>query len=131
MDGFCQGIAGALLATVLCIALSRQSKDMALLLGLAVSAMIFLLSGRYLQPVLEFLRSLQDLGDVDSQWVQLMLKAVGIGLTGQIAALLCADSGNSALAKSIEILTAGAILWLSLPLMTALMELIQKILGEL
>ncbi len=131
MNGFYQAVAGALIAVVLTLALSRQSKEFALLLGLAVCAMILLLTARYIQPVLDFLDSLEVLGSLDGEWVQIMLKAVGIGLTAQIAALLCADSGNGALARSVEILAAGTILWLSLPLMTAFLELIQRILGAL
>jgi hypothetical protein len=45
--------------------------------------------------------------------------------------MVCADAGNASLGKVLQILASAVILWLSLPVFTALIELIQKILGEL
>ncbi len=131
MSVYFQTVAGVLLTIILALVVGRQNKDVSLLLVLAVCAMVLVLAGQYLEPVINFLNSLQSLISLDGEWISVMLKAVGIGLTAQIASLLCADSGNGALARAVEILAVGAILWLSLPLMTALMELIQKVLGEL
>lgn len=131
MTGYLQVIAGALVAVVLGLALSKQGKDITLLLGLAVCCMVLAAAIAYLKPVMEFITKLKSIGQLDSQWISVMLKAVGIGLIAELSSLICADSGNSALGKTIQILASAAILWLSVPLMSALMDLIQKILGEI
>ena len=59
------------------------------------------------------------------------MKATALGIISQIASMLCADAGNSALGKGIEIVAVCAILWISLPLLTALTDLIQDTLGQL
>ena len=93
--------------------------------------MVLAVGAVYLQPVLDFVRELQTLSGLDPQMLTVVLKAVGIGLISEIAALICLDAGNAALGKGIQILASLTVLWLSLPLMRALLELVQKILGEI
>ena len=58
-------------------------------------------------------------------------EAVGIGLICEITAVVCHDSGNDSLGKMLQIIGSAVILWLSLPVFRALIDLIQSILGEL
>lgn len=104
---------------------------MALILTVAVSCMVLLVALDYIKPVVEFIKRLESVADMDAQWITVMLKAAGIGLVAQISMLICADSGNSALGKTIQILSSAAVLWLAIPLMNALIDLIQRILGEI
>ena len=131
MEGFLQAFAAVLLAVILGLVLAKQSKDWAVLLTTGVSCMVLAVGAVYLQPVLDFVRELQILSGLDPQMLTVVLKAVGIGLISEIAALICLDAGNAALGKGIQILASLTVLWLSLPLMRALLELVQKILGEL
>jgi stage III sporulation protein AD len=131
MELFLQVLAGVLLTVVLGIALGKQNKDMSMVLTLAVCCMVLAAAISYLRPVIEFVQQLEVLGGLDSEMLQIMLKAVGIGLISQIAVLICGDCGNAALGKTIQILASAVVLWLSLPLMRALLEMIQKILGDL
>ena len=131
MEGFLQAFAAVLLAVILGLVLAKQSKDWAVLLTTGVSCMVLAVGAVYLQPVLDFVRELQTLSELDPQMLTVVLKAVGIGLISEIAALICLDAGNAALGKGIQILASLTVLWLSLPLMRALLELVQKILGEL
>ena len=131
MGTYFQIIAGALVAVILSLALSKQGKEISILLGVAVCCMVLLAAVHYLKPVMELIGKLQTVGQLDSKWVSIMLKAAGIGLISELASMICTDSGNAALGKAIHILSCGAILWLSIPLMNALIELVQKLLGEL
>ncbi len=130
MENFWQSTAAVLLAVVIGIALSRQGKDSHLLLTLAVCCMVAGVAISYLTPVISFIYQLQAVSQIDQELLQILLKAVGIALVGEITALICADGGNSALGKSIQLLSAAVILWLSLPLLQKLLELLQDILGE-
>ena len=131
MELFLQVLAGVLLTVVLGIALGKQNKDMSMVLTLAVCCMVLAAAISYLRPVIEFVQQLEVLGGLGSEMLQIMLKAVGIGLISQIAVLICGDSGNAALGKTIQILASAVVLWISLPLMRALLEMIQTILGDL
>lgn len=130
MEVFWQGAAAVLVAVVLGLTLNKHGKETNILLTIGVCCMVACGAMWYLKPVISFLRQLQDIGQLDNEMLQILLKSVGIGLVGEIAALICTDAGNGALGKTVQLLTSSTILWLSLPLLTALLELVQEILGE-
>ena len=130
MTGFWQAIAAVLLTVVVGIALSKQGKDSQLLLTLAVCCMVLGVAMSYLSPVISFIQKLQSIGQLNSELLQILLKSVGIAMVGEIAGLICSDGGNAALGKSIQLLSGAVILWLSLPLLQQLLDLLQDILGE-
>ena len=129
MERFLQAAAGIMAAVIMWIILSKQGKEYALLLSLGACCLVLLVMFRFLEPVLDLLRQLQTLGNLQPEWLSVMLKAVGIGLVVEMGALICSDAGNAALGKTLQILGAAAVLWLSIPLMNSLVELLQEILG--
>ena len=129
MELYFKGAAGILLAAVLGLALQKQEKDLSAVLTAAVLAMAAVLMLRLLEPVLELLRQLEQVGNLRSDALELLLKAAGIGLTAEVAGLVCADAGNAALAKMLRLLGTAAILCLSVPLFTALLECITEMVG--
>ena len=129
MEWFLQAAAGVMAAVVMWIILSRQGKEYALLLSLGACALVLVAMFRFLEPVLELMQQLQTLGNLQPEWLSVMLKAVGIGLVVEMGALICNDAGNAALGKTLQIFGAVTVLWLSIPLMNTLMELLQQILG--
>ena len=130
MDAVLKVVGGALIAVILGLTLRQQGKDIALLLSAAVCCMVVAVGVAYLTPVVDFVRQLQENTGTDPEFLRILLKSVGIGLLGEIAGLICADAGNAASGKTVQILTASVILWLSLPLMSTLLELVQKMMEE-
>lgn len=130
MTAFWQVLAGVLISVVMGLALSKQGRDITLLMSIAVCCMVLLVAVSYLKPVLDFVNQLKTVGNLDNNLLKIMLKAVGIGLIAEIATLICNDSGNSALGKTVQILASAVLLWLAIPLMGSLLELVQKIVGE-
>lgn len=131
MTLFLQVCGGVLLAVIMVLTLKRHSKETGTILAVAVCAMTALAALNYLKPVLDFLDTLEKLGGLDRDMVSILLKATGIGILTEIAALVCKDAGNESMGKSLQLLGTAVIMFLSLPLFTALIELLQKILGEL
>ena len=84
----------------------------------------------YLKPVIAFIQQLRSVGNLDSEMLAVLLKVVGTAMIGEIAALVCVDAGNAAMGKALQILTVATILWLSLPMFTALLDLVETILGN-
>lgn len=131
MTLFLQAAAAALLAVVLGLCLEKQGKDIAVLLVMAVCVMILTVTISCLKPVVDFLERLQRIGDLNSSMVSTLFKIVGIGMISEIAAMVCGDAGRASLGKALQILAGAMILWLSIPIFTVLLELIQSILGGL
>jgi len=128
---FWKTAAGILVGVVLILAVGKQEKDLALLLTMAVSVMAALAAFSYLEPVLDFLYRLERLGDVQSGALGILLKITGISLVTELTGNICRDSGNGALAQGMQLLGSAAILSQSLPVLESLLDLIQRILGEL
>lgn len=128
MDDFIKASAVALVAVILSLILAKQNKDISVLLVTAVCAVIVIAAMRYMHPVIEFIRKLKNIGQLDGELFGILLKAVGIGLLSEITGMICVDSGNGALAKTLQILSAVVIVWMSLPLFNSLLQLLEKIL---
>ncbi len=131
MNDYLKASALVLVGVILCLVLSGQNKYFPALIAIAISAMIGIAAMQYIRPILDFFAELQVNGNWNNELLSILLKAVGIGVLSEIVAMVCADSGNAALGKSLQFLTIAVILWLSLPLFEGLMELIGQLLGKL
>ena len=129
MTLFFQACGMILLAVILI--LLQSSREMGTVLSLGACAMALIIAVSYLSPVLDFIGTLESLGGLDGDLMEILLKSAGIGILTEIAALVCKDGGNASLGKAVQLLGTAVILWLSLPLFTALTELMGSILGEL
>lgn len=128
MDGMLKAVAGALITALLGLILQKQGKEYALVLAVAVSIVGACLALTYIKPVFSFLEELRELANIDVEIYRILLKAVGVGLIGEISAVICSDSGNASLGKMLQLLSAAVILWLSLPVLQQLMDLIKEVL---
>ncbi|MGN1028060.1 MAG: stage III sporulation AC/AD family protein [Faecousia sp.] len=131
MEPFWKAAALALIAGVLSLTLKNQDKEYAVLLSIAACLMVTAITVTYLNPVFAFLKELETLGDLRGDMLAILIKALGVGLASEIASMICTDAGNASLTKAIQLLGGAVILYLSVPMFSALMDLIQKIVGEL
>ena len=129
MGTFYQAAALVLVASVLGLVLSKQGKEMTVMLTIGVCCMVLVAAIAFLKPVLEFMHQLESLGKLNSQMVQILFKVVGIGMVSEIAGMICSDAGNSSMGKALQLLSNAVILWLSIPVFQTLLELIQQIIG--
>ena len=130
MTSFLQAIGLSFVAVTLAVSLSGKDRDITLLLGVGACCAVLFCAMEYLKPVMDLVRSLQTLSNVDPQILAVLLKAAAVGLISEIACLVCADSGNAALGKGIQILSASVILWLSVPLINELVKILQEMVGQ-
>ena len=128
MDGFLKTAASAIVTLVLYLTVSKHSKDLSTIIIAISCIMIAVTALHYLQPVISFFTQLRSIGKFDKETITILLRCVGIGILAEIVSLICVDSGNSALGKTLQLSGSIVILWLSLPLFTKLLELVEEIL---
>ena len=128
MTEYIKIVSGVLLAVMLAICLGKQGKDWSMLITVAVCCMVMAAVASFLEPVLSFLRKLQASTNLDPQVLEILFKAVGMGLVGEFAGRICQDSGYASMGKGIQLVTTGAVLWLALPLLESLLELVGSVL---
>ena len=131
MGIFLKACGAVLIAVILVLIVGKNSRDFALVLTVLVCSMVALTAMEYIRPVLEFLSQLEHLGGLDHNMIRILLKVAGIGLITEICSLVCADSGSGSLGKVMKLLGTSVMIWLSLPLYAMLIELLQRILGDI
>lgn len=131
MEGFWKATAAILLTVILIVAVGKQEKDISVLLGMAVCCLAGVIAISYLEPVVDLMWELGQLGEISGSTLGILMKAVGIALVSEIAGMLCSDSGSVSLGKMLQMLGSAAILYLSIPIFRGLLTLIQEILGEI
>ena len=130
MSIFVKASALALIVSVLYQMVSGRNKEIGTLLLVLGSSVILITAVSYIEPIFAFIRKLQTLGKLNNEMLEILLKSVGIGLLAEISVLVCNDMGNTSMGKTLQILATAAILWLSLPMLNSLLDLIGNLLGE-
>lgn len=128
MNTFLKIAAGILISALLSLILSKQSKDISVLLVLAVCCMTVSVAVQYIEPVIVLVQRLSSIAKLDGDMLKILIKSVGIGILAEIVSLICTDSGNATLGKTIQIIAVAVILYLSTPLFMKLISLIEDIL---
>ena len=128
MDAFVKVAACVLVTLVLYLTVEKQSKEIALIAVIVAVVMVASLAMSYMQSIISFFTRLQSMGNFSPENLSILLRCVGIGILAEIVSLICIDAGNAALGKILQFAAGIIILWLSLPLFTKLIELVEEIL---
>lgn len=128
MDVYVKAIACALIGVVLCLCLYGKGKEISILLAMLICVMVIGVGFSYLSSVFSFFGKLQQMIGLDNDLLNILLKAVGVAIMGEVAVLVCSDAGQASLGKAVQMLTSAVILWISLPLYTQILTLIEELL---
>ena len=120
-----------LLSVILCLTVGKTEKDIATILVMVVCCVAAGAAVKILEPVLDFLRELQQLCDLPEGVIGPLLKAVGVALVAEISASVCADAGNASLGKTLQMLGGAVVLSLSVPMLRSLMTIIKELISGL
>ena len=131
MQTFLKAIAGIIVGLLLWICLSKHNKEYATILTIVVCVAVLSVVITFLQPLIGFVEQLQNITNVDTDLITIVLKVVGVGILSEYVALVCKDSGNESMGKALQILSSIVVLWLSIPVFEKLLTLIDEILGSI
>ncbi len=117
-------VSGVLMALML-----KQTKpEFGMFISMAVCICIFIYLLSKLQTILGYLDQLERLVHIDGIYLDTVLKMLGISYMTQFASDLCKDAGHSAIASQIELFARVSILFLSFPVLLALVQMIGEVL---
>ena len=117
-------VSGVLMALML-----KQTKpEFGMSISMAVCICIFIYLMSKLQTILGYLDQLERLVHIDGIYLDTVLKMLGISYMTQFASDLCKDAGHSAIASQIELFARVSILFLSFPVLLALVQMIGEVL---
>ncbi len=114
------GITGVFLA----LQLKHSKPEFAVCLSIATSIFLLFLAAQKLEVVVESVKLIQSSLSVQTSYIQVLLKIIGITYISEFAADICRDAGYSTIAGQIGVFAKLSILALSIPIVTALLETI-------
>ena len=123
-------IAGAaVVAAVLAVMLRRYHAEYEMLLSLAAGVFLMLSLLNVLPQALGQVSDLLRAAALPGEYAVILFKALGICWLAQFAADSCRDAGESALASKVELAGKTAVLLTTLPLCSAVAELVTELAG--
>ncbi len=120
------GLAAVLLA--LQVKVGRPEYEIFLTMAACLCIFFFLVTK--LQIVLNAINQIQNYIRLDSRYVAILLKMIGITYVAEFSASLCRDAGYQAVAGQIELFGKLSILVSSMPVLLALLETISQFLSQ-
>ena len=119
------GITGVFLALFL-----KQTKpEYAVCVSVGTGILLLFLVAERLRLVIENIRLIQNAISIQSAYIQVLLKIIGITYISEFAADSCRDAGGAAVAGQIGVFATLSILAVSMPIVSALLQTIQSFLG--
>ena len=129
MQSFLQATVVGVIAVIFTALLKKNNKELAVLLSLAACVLIAIFLVDLAGPVVSYFSRLQNLAGLDNGLMTPLLKTVGIGILTQICSSVCSDAGENAIGNLIEICGSVLALYVALPLLEAVLEMVQTMCG--
>ena len=115
-------------SALIAVLLRQYSREQSLLLSIAACTVVAGGTFSLLAPVLSDVRDIFTQAGVSESYLSLIFKAAAICFITQITCELCRDSGENAIASAAEMWGRGAVAFISLPLVKALISQISELL---
>ena len=115
----------AVLSAVLCIIVRQYKPEMALGISIACGVLIM---GAVIAPSVELISQLTGAAGLDGGYSRTLFKALAVCYITQLGSDCCRDAGESAIAGKIELAGKAAVVVISLPVFSALAEIVTGLL---
>jgi len=121
-------IAIGLITVIMILVIKPTKPEIAILLGLAGSIIIFLFVIDMLDKVFSFFNQVVEKTGINGNLFTTLLKIIGVGYLAEFSASLCNDSGNNGIGEKILFAGKITILILSLPIFESILKIIMSLL---
>lgn len=119
----------AIFGIILAMILKNAKSELYIVISLALSVLIIFYIVAKLLGILTQLEQLKSFLSVNSQYIEILIKVVGITYITQLASDICRDNGYTAVAGQIEVFCKITVAALSMPVVIALFETVSKCVG--
>lgn len=118
-----------LVSALLAMQLKQVKAEYSNYIALAAGILIFAFTLSKLDTITKTINQIQNYISIDSAYVGILVKMIGITYLSEFACNICRDAGYHSIAGQIEIFAKLTIMGLSLPVILALLETITDFLS--
>lgn len=119
------GIVGVLFA----VQMRSVRPEYAVYIGMVTCVILFYCGVSRLTIVVDTLNSIQNYVTISDIYVKILLKIIGVTYIAEFSSAICRDAGYQAVAGQIEVFSKLVILAVSMPVLQALLETIDSLIG--
>ncbi|MGI5895724.1 MAG: SpoIIIAC/SpoIIIAD family protein [Oscillospiraceae bacterium] len=119
----------AIISAMLCLLLKQYRPEFALSATLICGIVIFLTVIAEMTPLFDMIRTTLDKIQGGNEYTMVIIKALGICYITQLASDTCQDAGERAMAGKIELAGRVAVLLLSLPMFSSILQIALELIG--
>jgi len=113
---------------VLALTLKKQNPEIALLITIASSVLLFLMILPELAIAMGALSQLGEMFEGGARYVSLVLRVIGVAYMAELGASVCTDAGESAIAMKIDMAGRVIILVMALPIIIDIVGIVTGLL---
>lgn len=117
------GLIGLLMAVIL----KEYKPEFKIYISLISGIIIFFLVSDNLRSFINLITNLSSKLNMNNEFLIILLKITGISILTEFAISICKDSGESAIAAKIDLGGKVAIIGISIPIITTLLETLLKL----
>ncbi|MCI9283181.1 MAG: stage III sporulation protein AD [Lachnospiraceae bacterium] len=121
------GVVG-IITVMLAVQMKGVKGEYATYLAAAGGCLIFFYGVGKLETILDAMRQIQEMVRINRVYLTTLLKITGITYIAEFASGICRDAGYGAIGSQIEIFGKLSILAVSMPIVLALLETLQRLL---
>lgn len=127
--GILQIISIGIIATIMSLTIGDYNKTWSFYIRFAAALVLMIFIVSQLKGVFDTATQLGERADINTAYLQIVFKIIGIAYISEFGSQLCKDAGESAIASKIEFGGKVMILAISAPVILALMDIITNMLA--
>lgn len=111
-------------AVIMAMLLKNYKPEYSYYISLAVCICIFMYVTTKLEIIMEYTEKIEAYINLDSSYIAMILKMIGVTYVAEFSANMCKDAGYNTIASQIEMFAKLSIVVLSMPVLLAFVETI-------
>lgn len=117
-----------LVALLIIIILKQYRSEFAVYVSLIAGMLVFVLIIDKLEAIINLINSISNSTFINKNFLKIIIKITGIAFLTEFAVSICNDAKETAIANKIELASKMVVMYMSLPIISSLLEVINKIL---
>lgn len=116
-----------LIALIIIVVVKQYKPEFTMYVSIIAGAIIIFLVLDKVTGIITLLTNLSKKTGINSEYLNILLKITGIAILTEFAVSICKDAGESAIASKIDFGGKVIVISMSIPIISALLEIIIKI----
>lgn len=118
----------AIIALILVLIVKEQKKEIGVLIAIMATVMLAIYAITKLESVTKLLEDLINKSGINRDYLEIILKVIGIAYIVEMTKSICEDAGEKAIGTKVEIAGKIVMATLTVPILLGVIEVINKIL---